>query len=133
MTKTMILIADDDADSADALGLVVGMRFPESAVVVSYGGPEALDIASRERPDVALLDMEMPQGGGEALARALRAIYPGQAPLFIAISANTVLLDLVSRNGIFDHFIIKPIDVPALMRMVEKRLAVIEDGSSMAP
>lgn len=124
MTKSMILIADDDADSADALGLVVGLRFPESTVVVSYGGPQALQAASRQRPDVTLLDIEMPEGGGEALARSLRAMFPGQAPLMVAISANTVLLNLLTGNGIFDQFIIKPIDVPALVRMVASRLAV---------
>lgn len=124
MTKSMILIADDDADSADALGLVVGLRFPESTVVVSYGGQEALHVASRQRPDVALLDIEMPESGGEALARSLRAMFPEQFPLLVAISANTVLLRLLAGNGIFDQFILKPIDVPALVRMVARQLAL---------
>lgn len=124
MTKSMILIVDDDADSADALGLVMGLRFPESAVVVSYGGPQALHAASRQRPDVALLDIEMPEGGGEMLARSLRTMFPEQSPLLVAISANTVLLNLLTGNGIFDQFIIKPIDVSTLVRMVASRLAV---------
>lgn len=124
MTKSIILIADDDADSADALGLMVGLRFPESAVVVSYGGAQALHAASRQRPDVALLDIEMPQGGGEALARSLREMFPEHPPLLVAISANTVLLNLLAGNGMFDQFIIKPIDVSALVRMVASRLAV---------
>lgn len=133
MTKPMILIVDDDPDSADALGLVVEMRFPDSAVAVSYASPEALDIASRQRPDVALLDMEMPEGGGEALARALREMYPDETPLLIAVSANTVLLNLVRVHGIFDQFISKPIDVSALVRMVGRRLAVLEDNPSRVP
>lgn len=132
MNKPMILIADNDPDSADALGLIVGMLFPQSTVVVSHGGQEALDIASRQRPDVALLDMEMPEVSGEALARALRAMFPDQAPLLIALSGNTVLLELASSNGIFDQFLSKPIDVPTLMRFVGKRLAVLEPGPSKA-
>jgi CheY-like chemotaxis protein len=133
MTKPMILIADNDPDSADVLGLIVGMRFPESEVVVGYGGQEALDIASRQRPDVALLDMEMPEVSGEALARALRAMYPDKAPLLIALSGNTALLELVSSNGIFDQFLSKPIEVSTLMRFVGKRLAVTESGPWNAP
>ncbi|MET1116229.1 MAG: response regulator [Comamonas sp.] len=132
MTKLMILIADDHADSADALGLVMEMDFPKSLVAVTYGAREALERGSRQRPDVALLDMEMPEMDGEALARALRVLYPGQAPLLIALSGNLPLLEEARGNGVFDCCMSKPIDVDALVRMVEKRLAAIEAGPAGA-
>lgn len=91
-----------------------------------------MDIASRQRPDVGLLDMEMPEVSGEALARALRTMFPDKAPLLIALSGNTALLELACSNGIFDQSVCKPIDIPSLMRLVGKRLAGTESDPSKA-
>lgn len=130
MTKPMILIADDHADSADVLGLVMGMDFPQSVVAVTYGARDALESASRQRPNVALLDMEMPEMDGEALARALRDLYPVQPPLIIVVSGNLDRLEEARSLGVFDRCMSKPIDVDALVRIVGERLAAIEAGAS---
>lgn len=129
----MILIADDHRDSADVLGLVMEMHFSQSAVTITYGGPEALNRASSQRPDIALLDLEMPEIDGEELARALRTMFPDQAPLLVALSGNPDRLDQARGSGIFDRVMSKPIDIDALIRMVGKRLATVELGQSPAP
>lgn len=133
MTTPMILIADDHADSADVLGLVMGMQFPQFVVAVTYGGKEALGRASTQRPDIALIDMEMPEMDGEALGHALRALFPDPVPLLIALSGNVARLEEVRSKGIFDQCMSKPIDIDALIRMVRKRLAVVDLGPSPAP
>ncbi|MEG0002839.1 MAG: response regulator [Comamonas sp.] len=121
-TPTMILIVDDHVDSADVLGLVMKMNFPDTAVLVNYAGPQAIDSATRQRPDVALLDMEMPEMDGEALAQRLRSLYPGAAPLLIALSGNLERLEQAMGNGSFDRCMSKPVDLDALTRMVQQRL-----------
>ena len=123
MTKPMILIVDDHVDSADVLGLVMEMNFPETQVLVNYGGRQALDCATRQRPDIALLDMEMPEIDGEALAHTLRSLYPGAAPLLIALSGNLGRLEQALGNGSFDRCMSKPVDIDALTRWVQQRLA----------
>jgi CheY-like chemotaxis protein len=76
MTQPVILIADDEADAADLLGLLLGLHLPQAAVRVAHGGQTGLELAIRERPDAAVLDLEMPGLDGEALAFALRPAYP---------------------------------------------------------
>jgi CheY-like chemotaxis protein len=132
MKKPTILIADDHVDSADALGILMGLDFPELDVAVTYGGQEALQSASRQRPDVALLDMEMPEMDGETLAHALQAMYPGQSPVMIAVSANLERLNELRGNGLFDQCLDKPVDADAILRIVRERLTSIEDGPSGA-
>lgn len=84
MAKPMILIADDEAQAADILGIFLEMSLPGATVCVTHGGQEALEQASRQRPDIAVIDIEMPGMDGQALAHALRALYPDPAPLLIA-------------------------------------------------
>lgn len=113
--------------------MLMEMLFPGPVVTVVYGGQEALERAAKQRPAIALLDMEMPGMDGEALAHALRALFPDPAPLLIAISGNVVRLAQADGNGIFDHCMTKPVDVDALARIVGNRLAMLEGGSHDDP
>ena len=119
MTHLVVLVADDEADAADLLGLLLGLHLPQAAVRVAHGGQAGLDLAIRERPDAAILDLEMPGLDGEALAFALRAAYPDAAPLLIALSGNVVRLAQIRGNGAFDHHFGKPADVNSLVGLLK--------------
>lgn len=69
--RVRVFVADDHPLVRD--GLVQAMaRQPELEVVGSAGdGREALDAIRRELPDVALLDVKMPELDGMAVVRAL--------------------------------------------------------------
>ena len=47
---------------------------------------QAIAIAAREQPDVALLDVRMPRGGGPRAAREIAQVSPGTE--LIALSAD---------------------------------------------
>ena len=119
MTQPVVLIADDEADAADLLGVLLGLHFPRAAVRIAHGGQAGLDLAMRERPDAAVLDLEMPGLDGEALAFALRAAYPDAVPLLIALSGNVVRLAQIQGNGAFDHHFGKPADVDGLVALLK--------------
>jgi CheY-like chemotaxis protein len=71
---------------------VLCMHFPDAAVVVAHGGPAALELASKQRPDVAVLDLEMPVVDGEKVALALRKAFVDAPPLLLALSGNVAML-----------------------------------------
>jgi CheY-like chemotaxis protein len=127
MTRSVILIADDDAEAADLLGMLLGFHLPQAAVHVTHGGQAGLELALRERPDAAILDLEMPGMDGEALAFALRKAYPDAAPLMIALSGNVVRLAQIQGNGAFDHHFGKPTDVNGIVSLLK---AHCEQGSA---
>ena len=76
MDRIRVLIADDESAVRDALSDLVGSD--ESMEVVGTAGDadEAIDVARRERPDVALIDVKMPAGGGARAAREIRTESP---------------------------------------------------------
>ncbi|MGA9312349.1 MAG: response regulator transcription factor [Pseudonocardiaceae bacterium] len=71
-----VLVADDQALVRGALTAMLGLE-PDITVVAEVGsGDQVLPVARRTRPDVALLDVQMPGGDGLAAAAALRAELP---------------------------------------------------------
>ena len=81
-----VMIADDEETVREAL--VSLMAVDDDIAVVGAGGDadQAIAIAAAERPDVALLDVRMPRGGGLRAAREITRVSPGTE--LIALSAN---------------------------------------------
>ena len=57
-----LLIADDDSVVLSMLGTSLGPHF--EVVGVASDGEQAIELARVSQPDVALVDVEMPKGGG---------------------------------------------------------------------
>ena len=102
-----ILIVDNNRDGADALGLLLeGLG---NHVHVTYGGAQALDVATAFQPDLMLVDLVMPDIDGCDLVRRFR-----QIPTFAhtRIVANTGLKDekyaALARQAGFDAVLVKP-------------------------
>ena len=71
-----VLLADDQALVRGALASLLGLE-PDLQVVAEVGrGDEVVEAARASRPDVALLDVEMPGLDGIAATAALRAALP---------------------------------------------------------
>lgn len=80
-----ILVVDDNVDAAEVMGTL--LRKLGHTVFVANSPKEALDVAARERLDIALLDIGLPEMSGYELGRRLRE------------SASRVALPLVAVTG----------------------------------
>ncbi len=74
--STRVLIADDDANIRDALRELLESEDGLEVVAVATDAVEAIDGAAREHPDVAIIDVKMPGGGGPEAARGILAESP---------------------------------------------------------
>ncbi len=87
--KTLrVLIVDDNRDGADALGLLVEAL--GNQVHVTYGGTQALDVATAFRPDLMLVDLLMPDMDGCVLVRRFRQIPAFAQTKIVAITGQKV-------------------------------------------
>ena len=66
-----ILIAEDEPDIRDLVAFT--LRFAGYEVVAGNNGEEAVQMASREFPDLILLDVRMPRMTGYDACRAIKA------------------------------------------------------------
>jgi signal transduction histidine kinase/ActR/RegA family two-component response regulator len=79
-----VLVADDNRDAADTLSMLLSLQGCEVRTV--YGGRAAISAAETFRPDVALLDIGMPEVDGYCAAKAIRQQRCGVDAYLIAIT-----------------------------------------------
>jgi len=78
-----LLLADDENLIRSALASLLALQDDLEIVAQAASGDEALAMARRHRPDVAVLDLQMPGLDGIAVAAALAGELPGCASLIL--------------------------------------------------
>ncbi|MGQ9840383.1 MAG: substrate-binding domain-containing protein [Anaerolineae bacterium] len=69
-----VLVVDDDPDTVEMHARLVQTHLRACRVLKAHGGRAALEILGRERPDLVLLDLLMPDVDGFAMLEAMREI-----------------------------------------------------------
>jgi len=108
-----ILVADDNNDALETLSLLLEMAGHE--VTKASNGQDALNIALDWQPDIALLDIGMPQLNGYDVAKRIRAATIGRSVTLVAISGWGQSDDKRrSSEAGFDLHLVKPVDFNAV-------------------
>jgi two-component system nitrate/nitrite response regulator NarL len=98
--RTTVVVADDHPLYRAALGEAVDASPSLELVALAADGSEALAAVRRHEPDVVLLDMRMPELGGQAVARRLREQQSSTRVLFISeYHDGELVLDALSAGG----------------------------------
>ncbi len=72
-----LVLADDETLIRDAVAALLGLEEDLEIVAVAGSGPEALAVVERHRPDVAVLDLQMPGADGIEVATQVARRVPG--------------------------------------------------------
>ena len=115
-----LLVVDDNRDAADSLALLLGLDGHD--VRVAYTGRQALGVAREFLPDVAILDLGLPDLSGYDVARQMR-LEPGLAGVqLIALSGwGQDEHQQQAREAGFDQHLIKPADPDELLALLAAR------------
>jgi CheY-like chemotaxis protein len=122
MSGSVLLIADDDED----ILALVGFRMERLgySVLLAKDGAEALEIATGQNPDMAILDVMMPEMDGHEVTRRIRKLEgTGHLPiLLLTASAQDTDIEKGRDAGADDH-LRKPFAPEELRLRVEALLA----------
>jgi CheY-like chemotaxis protein len=112
-----ILVADDNADSAESLAMLLELQGYEVRIVSD--GLEAVRVASEFTPDAILLDIGMPVLDGYGAARRIREQPFAKDVLIIAQTGWGQERDRQrSEEGGFDAHLTKPLNLAVLMKLL---------------
>ena len=112
-----ILVVDDNHDAAESLSML--LKLMGQKVQVAFSAPEALAAARLDPPEMAFLDIGMPDMDGYELARRLRADPELRHMVLVALTGWGQDKDRQrSREVGFDHHLTKPADPEALHQLL---------------
>lgn len=122
MDAKKVLIVDDDPFELDLLERL--LKTKKFSVVIANNGEEAVTLAKDDRPDLIIMDIQMPgMGGGEAAA------VLGEDP-------DTQHIPIIFLTGLFSeeevearahnlggcYFMAKPVKKDELFEVIEKQI-----------
>lgn len=119
MENKCVLICDDDEDILEVTKTILSMKGYKVETLNSCDNlmPTVKDI----QPDIILMDLRIPEIGGEEATRQLKAAdYSKDIPVFI-FSANNDIERAAAAAGA-DGFLRKPFEIKALEDIIESQV-----------
>lgn len=116
--RVRVLIADDrPIFRAGVQGML--RDFPEIDIVgEAMTGREAVERSRRLKPDVILMDLNMPEMGGIAATRAIKEENPDRVVLALTISeAEEDIVEMVAAGA--SGYVLKDVDPASLARSIQ--------------
>jgi PAS domain S-box-containing protein len=117
-----VLVVDDNADSADSLREMLNAAGYKASS--TYTGRSALDAVAEDKPDVALLDIGLPDIDGYEVCRRIRSQSGMHQPVLIAVTGWGQERDKerAIASG-FNGHLTKPADPGKLMAMLREMVS----------
>ncbi len=119
-----ILVVDDEASVRVLAEACIRHALGDGyTVVCAAGGAAGVEVAQRERPDLVLLDIMMPEVDGYEVCRQLKAAPETRdiPVLFLTAKAETKAVDAGLRLGA-DGYVIKPFNAITLAAQISEIL-----------
>jgi sigma-B regulation protein RsbU (phosphoserine phosphatase) len=120
MNESRILVVDDEPGMLRSVGRVLSKDYKVESALSPH---EAITLARQFKPDLAVLDIQMPEMDGFQLMERLQGMDPELEVIFMTGSVNELDAKLIQaiRKDAF-YFLHKPFDRGVLLTLVERCL-----------
>jgi PAS domain S-box-containing protein len=120
-SKTVILVVDDDPLVLQVMS--ISFLSEDYCVLTTPDGESALDMVSRNRPDLILLDVVLPNKSGFDVCREIRKKYlPNELPVIMMTSRDEVSDVVEGFEAGANDYLTKPVSHRELMARVETQI-----------
>ena len=134
MSALRVVIVDDEPLALDRMKALLGEVDGVEILAAASSGSDALQSIRELRPDLAILDVEMPKLDGFDIVEALlhhRAEPNSEPPLFCFVTAYPQFAPQAFDQGAVD-FLCKPVRLPRLKQAIERAKAGVEGREAVA-
>lgn len=113
-----ILVVDDDEN---LIGLAtIGLQEAGYEVLQAHDGKEGLDAARKHKPDLLLLDLQMPRMHGYQVCEAIKTDAKLSHIKIIIVSAKNYAVDQkTAKNLGADEYMVKPYNFANLIKTIK--------------
>ncbi len=119
----VILLAEDDEDNRDLVSFVLMRSKMDVEIVIAENGKEAVRLSKERKPNLILMDMQMPVMDGWTAVPLIKADSQTKDIPVIAFTAQAKPEDKARTReiGCVEHYT-KPMDPEELLAMIQKYL-----------
>ncbi|MBI5044167.1 MAG: response regulator [Nitrospirae bacterium] len=115
--NTKILIVDDEKDITDVLKDRFEQDFSE--VLVASNGSEAVEIADKKRPNIVIMDINMPVMNGIEAKRIIRKSGSHIPIIFLSVRPKEELIEEMDENTFYME---KPVNFKELSLVINQQV-----------
>ncbi len=109
-------------DNADLLTILRDLLAADHEVVTARRGEEAIDCAREAKPDIVIMDLQLPSMSGIEAGRWIKQEIADVPILALTALAQSGDSDMVLRSGCCDAYMAKPASLADIRRKVEELL-----------
>jgi two-component system, cell cycle response regulator DivK len=132
LLSAKILIIEDNEQNMYLLTFLLSRYGYE--VVQAYDGQKGIELAERENPDLILLDIQLPQMDGYAVARQIKAIQVLAGIPIVAVTSYAMVGDREKTIAAgCSGYIEKPINPDIFMEQIKEFLPGMAQGRGKDP
>jgi len=129
MIDASILVADDEPQIRRVLRSTLSSQ--GYVIIEAKTGEEAVDAVRKEKPDLVLLDVNMPGIGGIAACREIR--QSSDAPIIMLTVRNAERDKVQALDAGADDYVVKPFGIEELLARIRAALRRYAPGDVLPP
>lgn len=122
MSSYKVLMIDDEFDIVDFFAQTFE-NFPQIQFFMALRAGQGIEIAKKEKPDVILLDLRMPEMGGEEALIELKKFLPATKFMVMTGWEDGETRERIEKIGIAAYFS-KPVDLEKVVTKIMSLLMV---------
>jgi len=117
--KLRVLIADDVQETRRNTRLMIATIDDVEVVAIASNGKQALEYSKEHKPDLVLLDINMPEMDGLTAYREIVKILPATGCIILSAEKDTTTFRTAITSGV-QEYLVKPFTVDELEEAVER-------------
>lgn len=122
--RLKILIADDVAATRQSARLIVSLAPDTEVVAEAANGREAVQLAQQHRPDIVLMDINMPEMDGLTAIEIIRRELPRTICIVVSAEKESDTLKRAIAIGVHSY-LLKPFDSTQVLNIIERARAAL--------